>query len=152
MKILVVCQYYYPEQFRINDICEQLVKNGHQVTVLTGLPNYPTGHIPSEYKLGRKRKEIINGVEILRTFEIGRKSGVMGMALNYASYMLSASIKAIFLKKDFDCIFVYQLSPVTMALPGVVLKKITKNLSEWLSERDPELAQYLQQEIHSYEP
>lgn len=125
MKILVVCQYYYPEQFRINDICEQLVKNGHQVTVLTGLPNYPTGHIPSEYKLGRKRKEIINGVEILRTFEIGRKSGVMGMALNYASYMLSASIKAIFFKKDFDCIFVYQLSPVTMALPGVVLKKIT---------------------------
>ncbi len=127
MKILVVCQYYYPEQFRINDICEQLVRDGHSVTVLTGLPNYPMGKIPSEYRLGRKREEIINGVKVLRSFEIGRKSGVVGMALNYVSYMLSASIKALFLKKDFDIIFVYQLSPVTMALPGIILKKRSSN-------------------------
>lgn len=123
MKILVVCQYYYPEQFRINDICEQLVQDGHSVTVLTGLPNYPMGKILNEYRRGRKRKETINGVKVLRCFEIGRKSGVVGMALNYASYMLSASVKALFLKKDFDIIFVYQLSPVFMVLPGVVLKK-----------------------------
>lgn len=126
MKILVVCQYYYPEQFRINDICEQLVKNGHSVTVLTGLPNYPDGNIPKEYRWGRKRKEVINGVEIRRSFEIGRKHGVIGMAVNYASFMLSASVKALFLKKDFDVIFVYQLSPVTMALPGIMMKKRTK--------------------------
>lgn len=125
MKILVVCQYYYPEQFRINDICEQLILDGHSVTVLTGLPNYPTGKIPNEYQWGRKRKETINGVEVLRCFEIGRKNGVIGMALNYASYMLSASVKALFLNKDFDIIFVYQLSPVLMALPGVVLKKLS---------------------------
>jgi len=123
MKILVVCQYYYPEQFRINDICEQLVQDGHSVTVLTGLPNYPMGKVPNEYRWGRKRKETINGVKVLRCLEIGRKSGVVGMALNYASYMLSASVKALFLKKDFDIIFIYQLSPVFMALPGVVLKK-----------------------------
>lgn len=123
MKILVVCQYYYPEQFRINDICEQLAQDGYSVTVLTGLPNYPMGKIPKEYRWGRKRKEIINGVKVLRCFEIGRKSGAIGMALNYASYMLAASVKALFLKKDFDIIFVYQLSPVTMALPGVVMKK-----------------------------
>lgn len=123
MKILVVCQYYYPEQFRINDICEQLVEDGHTVTVLTGLPNYPKGNVPTEYRWGRKRKEIINGVKIQRSFEIGRKNGIVGMALNYASYMLSASVKALFLNKDFDIIFVYQLSPVTMALPGIVMKK-----------------------------
>jgi len=123
MKILVVCQYYYPEQFRINDICEQLVHYGHSVTVLTGLPNYPMGKILPEYKWGRKRKETINGVNVLRCFEIGRKNGVIGMALNYGSYMVSASVKALFLKKEFDVIFVYQLSPVFMTLPGVVLKK-----------------------------
>lgn len=123
MKIVVVCQYYYPEQFRINDICEQLVRDGHSITVLTGLPNYPMGKIPGEYRWGRKRKEIINGVNVLRCFEIGRKNGIIGIALNYASYMLSASVKALFLKKNFDIIFVYQLSPVFMALPGVVLKK-----------------------------
>ena len=123
MKIFVVCQYYYPEQFRINDICEQLVKEGHSVTVLTGLPNYPKGKIPKEYRWGRKRKEVINGVKVLRSFEIGRKSGVVGMALNYTSYMLSASLKALSIKKDFDVIFVYQLSPVTMTLPGIIMKK-----------------------------
>jgi len=123
MNILVVCQYYYPEQFRINDICEQLILDGHLVTVLTGLPNYPTGKIPNEYRWWRKRKETINGVKVLRCFEIGRKNGVIGIALNYASYMFSASVKALFIKEDFDVIFVYQLSPVFMALPGVVLKK-----------------------------
>jgi len=123
MKILVVCQYYYPEQFRINDICEQLVEDGHSVTVLTGLPNYPNGDVPKEYRRGRKRKEVVKGVNVIRSFEIGRKNGVVGMALNYASYMLSASFKALFFNKDVDIIFVYQLSPVTMALPGIVLKK-----------------------------
>jgi len=123
MKILVVCQYYYPEQFRINDICEQLVHDGHSVTVLTGLPNYPTGNIPNEYRSGKKRKENINGVEVFRCFELGRKKGVFGMALNYMSYMLSASLKALFFKKDFDIIFAYQLSPVTMVLPAVIMKK-----------------------------
>lgn len=126
MKILVVCQYYYPELFRINDICEQLVQDGDSVTVLTGLPNYPTGKIPNEYRWWKKRKEIINGVKVLRCFEIGRKKGVFGMALNYISYMISASLKAIFLKKDFDIIFSYQLSPVTMVLPAIILKKRSK--------------------------
>ena len=73
MKILVVDQYYYPERFQINDICEQMVEDGHEVTVLTGLPNYPTGIVPKEYRHGKKRDEIINGVHVIRSFEIGRK-------------------------------------------------------------------------------
>lgn len=126
MKILVVCQYYYPEQFRINDICEQLVKNGHEVTVLTGLPNYPIGVIPKDYLWGKRKKEIINGVKVIRTFEIGRSKGVVRLGLNYISYMIAASIKTLFMKKNFDIIFVYQLSPVTMILPAIIMKKITK--------------------------
>lgn len=127
MKILVVCQYYFPEQFRINDICDQLVQDGHSVTVLTGLPNYPTGKIPKEYRWRKKRIEFLNGVEVLRSFEVGRKPGIIGMTLNYVSYMLSASMKALFLKKDFDIIFVYQLSPITMALPGIIMKKRSRS-------------------------
>lgn len=126
MKILVVCQYYYPEQFRINEICEQLIKDGNIVAVLTGLPNYPSGEIPKEYRNGKRRNEVINDVNVIRCFEIGRKQGFLGMAANYISYMLSASFKAIFMKKDFDIILIYQLSPITMALPGVLLKKISK--------------------------
>ena len=123
MNILVVSQYYFPEQFRINDICEQLVRDGNSVTVLTGLPNYPTGKVPNEYRCGRKRKEDINGVKVVRCFEIGRRSGAVGMALNYLSYMISASIRALFLEKCFDIIFVYQMSPVTMALPAIIMKR-----------------------------
>lgn len=75
MNILVICQYYYPEEFQINDICEELVKQGHKVTVLTGLPNYPTGIIPKEYLNGNRRCEIVNGVEIIRCYEKPRKRG-----------------------------------------------------------------------------
>lgn len=127
MKILAVCQHYYPEQFRITDICETLVKEGHDVTILTGLPNYPTGTVSKEYKFFRRRKEIINNVKVIRCFEIGRRKGKFWRILNYLSYMVSASLKAIFSKKDFDAIYVYQLSPVTMAIPGIIYKKTHKN-------------------------
>ena len=74
MKILVVCQYYYPEPVRITDICEELVKQGHSVTVLTDVPNYPMGNIYDEYKKNKnKRIENINGVEVHRVFTIPRK-------------------------------------------------------------------------------
>lgn len=122
MKILVICQYYYPEQFRINDICETLVKKGNEVTVLTGLPNYPLGKVCKEYKFFRKRKEVVNGVNIIRNFEIGRRKGILFRILNYLSYMISASIRTSFLKEDFDIVYVYQLSPILMAIPGIVYK------------------------------
>jgi glycosyltransferase involved in cell wall biosynthesis len=126
VKILVVCQYFFPEQFKVNDICFELVKEGHEVTVLTGLPNYPNGIIDQKYKWFKKRKEMINGVNVIRSWLIGRGKGTMGLALNYISFAISATLKAMFIKKDFDLILVYQLSPVTMALPGIFLKKITK--------------------------
>ena len=122
MKILTFCQYYYPEEFQITPICEQLVADGHDVTVVTGLPNYPTGIIPEEYRYGH-RDEILNGVHIIRCHEIGRKKGAMHLALNYLSYVRSASRKVKALTDDFDLIFVYQLSPVLMALPALKYKK-----------------------------
>lgn len=125
MKILVVCQYFYPEQFKINDICYELVSKGNQVTVLTGLPNYPKGIINSEYRWFKKRHEIINGVEIVRVSLIGRGKGKIRLVLNYLSFAVDASIKALFIKKDFDIILVYQLSPITMVLPAIVLKYLT---------------------------
>ena len=59
MKILVICQYYYPEPFSITNICEELVKRGHEVTVVTGIPNYPMGKIYEGYRGGKKRDEVI---------------------------------------------------------------------------------------------
>ena len=126
MKVLVVCQYYYPEPFRIVDICESLVEMGHEVTVLTGLPNYPEGKVLKEYKNVKKRFEILNGVEIIRCFEIGRGNSKVKLFLNYFSYMISASLKALRLNNDFDVVLVNQLSPVMMAVPAIIYKKKNK--------------------------
>ena len=123
MKILVVCQYYYPEPVRIADICEELVKCGHEVTVLTGIPNYPMGIIHKDYRYGKKRDENINGVHVIRCFTIGRRHGVLFRVLNYFSYPLSAMLKIPKLDKDFDVVFVNQLSPVMMAWPAIKYKK-----------------------------
>ncbi len=122
MKILIVSQHFYPEPFRINDIAFSLAKMGHDITVLTGLPNYPSGVIEKEYKSKKKRKETINIVQIIRTPIIARGSSLLTMGLNYFSFAINASFKAYFIKKKFDNIFVFQTSPVSMVLPGIVVK------------------------------
>ncbi len=126
MKILVVYQHYYPEPFRIHEICEDLVKRGHQVTALVGLPDYPTGKIPGEYRFFRRRRETMNGVEVRRCFEIGRRNSKLGLAANYCSYMVSASVKTLFLKHDYDVVYAYCTSPVLMAIPALVYRAFFK--------------------------
>ena len=118
MKILVVCQYYYPESFKVTDVCEALALNGHEVCVLTGKPNYPTGIVPDEYLGNEHDDEMINGVHVLRCYERGRGKGAINLALNYASFYFSAMKLVKKMDKDFDIVFSYQLSPIFMALPA----------------------------------
>ena len=115
MKILVFCQYYYPEQFLITDIAEELVKRGHDVTVLTGLPNYPSGVIDQEYRNGKRREEVINGVRVIRCPIIPRGRSKLQLLLNYVSYMILAAKKSRRLKEPFDIVFLYQMTPNTQA-------------------------------------
>lgn len=119
MKILIVCQYYYPEQFQINEIAPELVRRGHQVTVLTGLPNYPQGEIYTGYENGQKRKEIIDGVKIVRVEEHPRKQGGKNLFLNYLSFARNGCKAIKSFSPDYDIVFCYQLSPVTMAKPAI---------------------------------
>jgi len=123
MKILVVCQYYYPEVFKVTDVCESLVERGHSVTVLTGLPNYPTGIVPDEYINGTHNDEIINGVHVIRCYERGRKKGAVNLALNYAIFYFSAMKAVKKFSAEFDLVYSYQLSPIFMALPARWYKK-----------------------------
>lgn len=123
MKVLVICQYYYPEPFRISDLCEELVKQHHDLTVITGVPNYPMGEIYPEYRHKKKRDEVINGVKVHRCFTIGRKGGVIKRFLNYFSFAISSTRYVSRLKEDFDIVFVNQLSPVMMANAGIRYKK-----------------------------
>lgn len=115
MKVLVVCQYYKPEPFRISDVCETLVQMGHSVSVVTGTPNYPEGEIYPGYENGLRSDELINGVKVHRCPLIPRKTGIVYRFLNYYSFVLSSGKYLRGLKEDFDVVFVNQLSPVMMA-------------------------------------
>ena len=123
MNLLIICQHYWPEPFRSTDIAESLVKEGHEVTVLCGLPNYPQGYIYDGYKHGQKRIQERNGVKIIRAKEIARRNNVLFRFLNYWSYPHYA-IK--YLKKhkiDCDVILTIETSPIMMCKPAVYYKK-----------------------------
>lgn len=121
MKILIVTQLYYPEQFQINEIAPELVRRGHDVTVLTGRPNYPQGEIYEGYI--DVRYEEIEGVKVIRVPIHPRKHGPAHLAWNYLSYVILGNRAARKLPKGFDIILSYQLSPVTSLYPAVTYKK-----------------------------
>ena len=125
MKILIVSQYFWPENFRLNDLCRELVLRGHEVTVLTGKPNYPRGKIFAEYIINPDQFSFYNGVKIKRVPIIPRGNTKKSLIFNYLSYMLSASTYGFWLLRNnrFDAVFVCQLSPATVAVPGLVLSK-----------------------------
>lgn len=123
MRILVICQYYAPEPFRIADICEALVKEGNEVDVVTSFPNYPMGEIYEGYKNGEHKDETINGVNVHRVFTIGRKTGPLYRFLNYYAYSIASTLYISKIKKEYDVVFVYQLSPVMMAQAALKYKK-----------------------------
>lgn len=129
MKILVICQYYYPEPFRITDICEELVRREHEVHVVTGYPNYPEGTLYKGYGKGKHIDEVINGVKVHRCFTIPRETGVIKRAENYYSFVASSIAYVISKRcvasdgKPFNVVFCNQLSPVMMAYAAIIYKK-----------------------------
>ena len=126
MNILIITQYFWPENFRINDLSLGLSAKGHQVTVLTGIPNYPDGRFFSGYGLFKKRVEDYQGVKILRVPLVPRgKSKGWQLALNFISFALIGSLlSSFYCRGRFDVIFVCQLSPVTVGIPAIVMKRL----------------------------
>ena len=124
MNILVVSENFYPDTFAINDIVRILVERGHKVTVLTGLPDYTTSLIPEEYKHGQNRRQKYCGADVIRVSTIARRHGPIWRSLNYMSFVVSGNRAAS--KLDFskyDIIYVWEVSPVTMAIPAIKIKK-----------------------------
>lgn len=117
--ILVISQYFYPEQFRINDICEAWITRGYQVTVITGIPNYPQGRFYANYGLFKKRKEQREGINIIRLPLVPRGQSPLMLALNYLSFVISGFFWSNFTSIKADTVFIFGLSPITQALPGV---------------------------------
>lgn len=117
--ILVIAQYFYPEEFRINDIAKEWIKRGYQVTVITGIPNYPQGKFYKGYGLFKKRRENYNGINIIRLPIIPRGNNAIMLALNYMSFVVSGFLWKTFTKIKADYVYIFEVSPMTQALVGV---------------------------------
>jgi glycosyltransferase involved in cell wall biosynthesis len=143
LKILVVTQYFYPENFRINDVVLGLKEMGHEITVLTGKPNYPKGLFFEGYSLFSKQKELWCGITILRAPLFPRgKSGSLRLVFNYLSFAFFATLKTLFIKNRFDIIFVYEPSPITVGLPAIALSKRKRiPIVFWVQDLWPESVQ-----------
>ena len=124
--VLVISQYFYPENFRINDICKEWIKRGYKVTVITGIPNYPKGKFYKGYNWFKKRKETWNGIEIVRLSIISRGHSKIGLIMNYLSFIVSGFFWKVFTKIKADYIFTFEVSPMTQALLGVWYSKKRK--------------------------
>ena len=141
LHILIITQYFWPENFRINDLALGLLERGHRVTVLTGIPNYPDGRFFSGYGFFENVHHDYHDVKVIRVPLVPRgKGGGLRLALNYLSFALCASILAPFLcRGKFDLLFVYEPSPVTVGLPALVLKKLKSiPVMFWVQDLWPE--------------
>lgn len=127
-RILLITQYFYPENFKSNDIAFELVKRGYEVDALVGIPNYPEGKYYDGYGIFKKRHEIVNGVHVYRAFQTPRGKGGWKLPINYFSYVISASLWVVFkfAWKKYDCIIGHEPSPIFQAYPALLLRKLCK--------------------------
>jgi glycosyltransferase involved in cell wall biosynthesis len=141
VRLLVLSQYFWPENFRINDVVEGLVERGHQVTVYTGVPNYPGGSFFPRYGWFRPVREAYKGAEVRRVPLFARgKGGGVRLALNYLSHAFFATLLAPWLARgSYDAILVYEPSPMTIGIPARALRALKRApLVFWVQDLWPE--------------
>lgn len=141
MRILVISQYFWPENFRINDLVAELSGRGHAVTVLTGLPNYPSGEVFADFRSDPSRFGTYAGVPVVRVPMVSRGQGGVRLAANFASFALAGAMIGAWRLRGhvFDVIFVYEPSPVTVGLPAVLLRRLKRApVAFWVLDQWPE--------------
>ncbi len=126
LKILIVTQYFWPENMRINDLVEGFLEKGHEVTVLTSFPNYPEGKLYSEYKKDKQAFSNYKGAMIIRVPMLLRGKSRFKLILNYLSFFSSASTIGLLKLRGvrFDSIFVYAVSPIMVAIPAIIIGRL----------------------------
>lgn len=142
MRLLILTNHFYPESFRVNDIAFDRAQRGDQVTVLTGIPDYPEGHFHKGYGFFKKRVEYVNGVKVVHVPLIPRgDGGKIRMVLNYASsvffFFFYGWYQALFHR--YDAVFVHDTSPAFISLPAKTVSKVQKiPLYHWILDMWPE--------------
>ncbi len=141
VQVLIVTQYFWPENFRINDLVLGLKERGHEVKVLTGIPNYPGGNIFDGYSLIKPFREIYEGAPVFRVPLIPRGNGSrIRLVVNYFSFVLFTCILGPLRRLGpIDLIFIYEPSPITVCLPALLLKKLkSAPVMFWMQDLWPE--------------
>ncbi len=123
MRILIVSQYFYPENFRVNKLCQELVERGNEVTVLTGYPQYPKGEIYDGYGFDIPYDKKWNGAKIERVKMKPRGKTAVDLLKNCYSFVKEGKRWVKKCEEKFDAIYVFEVSPVTVGLPAVYYKK-----------------------------
>jgi glycosyltransferase involved in cell wall biosynthesis len=141
MRILVLTQYFWPENFRINDVVAGLAERGHSITVYTSLPNYPGGSFFTGYGLLGPFRQTYRGAGVRRVPLIPRgRGGALRLALNYASHALFATLLAPWVARGrFDAILVFEPSPMTIGIPARALRSLKRSpVLFWVQDLWPE--------------
>ncbi len=141
LRLLVVSQYFWPEVFRVNELVERLVESGHQVTVLTGRPNYPDGETFADYRREPTTFARYAGAEVLRVPLRPRGRGGWGLLRNYWSFVFWGCLLGPWMLRGrtFDAIFVFETSPITSALPALLLRRLKRApLAMWVLDLWPD--------------
>jgi glycosyltransferase involved in cell wall biosynthesis len=141
VRLLVVTQYFWPENFRVNDLVAELVLRGHQVTVLTGYPNYPAGEFFADFVAAPENFNAYAGAEVVRVAHTARGKGGVRLMLNYLTFALSATCAGLWKLRgrDFDAVFCYEPSPITVGIPAAAMRAVKKApLAFWVLDLWPE--------------
>lgn len=128
MRILILSQYFWPENFRVNDLASDLIARGHEVTILTGLPNYPSGKVFKEYRSNPRKFASFEGAEVVRVPMLPRGDSSFQLVANYASFLASGLTLGAWKLRDkkFDIIFSVALSPVSAVIPAVLQRRLKR--------------------------
>jgi len=141
MRLLVVSQYFWPENFRINDLVSELVARNHEVVVLTGKPNYPQGWVFPEFLTNPVQFNSYNGARILRAPMLARGQGALSLVINFVSFAVGAALYGLIAlrRERFDAILVYEPSPVTVGLPAILFRWLKGwPVAFWVQDQWPE--------------
>jgi glycosyltransferase involved in cell wall biosynthesis len=139
-KILVVTEYFYPEEFKINEIVLEWQKKGYQVEVLTNFPTYPAGKIFENYQNRWYYKDDYEGVTVHRIKSVtGYKESLIKKLLKYFVFMTIGSFFAVRYGKKYDYIFGFNMAALTGMVPAVLIKKLYKKpLTFWAQDIWPD--------------
>ena len=141
MRLLVISQYFWPEDFRVNELVSELSGRGHDITVLTGKPNYPDGIVFADYSAEPGQFASYAGARVIRVPMLARGRGTLRLLLNYLTFALSATTFGWLRlrRRPFDAIFVFEPSPVTVGLPAVVFRALRGwPVAFWVLDQWPE--------------